>query len=63
MFKNLINGKKYVGSSENLRRRFLEYFDSNYLLRKKCMNICDALLKHDYSNFSIEILEYCEPSK
>jgi group I intron endonuclease len=27
------------------------------------MYICRALLKHGYSNFSLEILEYCEPSK
>ena len=27
------------------------------------MAICCALLKHGYSNFSLEILEYCEPSK
>jgi hypothetical protein len=27
MFKNLINGKKYVGSSENLKRRLAEYLN------------------------------------
>jgi len=27
------------------------------------MYICRALLKHGYSNFSLEILEYCESSK
>jgi len=27
------------------------------------MAICRALLKYGYSNFSLEILEYCEPSK
>jgi group I intron endonuclease len=27
------------------------------------MNICRALLKHGYSNFSFEILEYCEVSE
>jgi len=27
------------------------------------MNICKALIKHDYSNFSLTILEYCEPDK
>ena len=26
------------------------------------MNICRALLKHGYSNFSLEIIEYCEVS-
>jgi group I intron endonuclease len=27
------------------------------------MVICRALLKHGYSNFSLTIIEYCEPSK
>ena len=40
MFKNLINGKKYVGSSENLRVRFMRYFNNNYLLRNTSMYIC-----------------------
>lgn len=26
------------------------------------MNVCDALLKYGYSNFSLFILEYCEPN-
>ena len=58
MFKNLINNKRYIGSSENLSRRFSEYFNVNHLLSKKSMAICCALLKHDHSNFSLEILEY-----
>ena len=33
MFKNSINGKRYIGSSENLNRRFGEYFNENYLLK------------------------------
>jgi group I intron endonuclease len=63
MFKNLINGKRYIGSSENLNRRFLQYFNINYLIRDNCMQICRAILIYGYSNFSIEILEYCEPAK
>lgn len=27
------------------------------------MNICNALLKYGYSNFSLTILEYCKPNK
>jgi len=60
MFKNSINGKRYIGSSDNLKRRFCEYFNTNYLLRNPSMGICCALLKHGSSNFSITILEYCE---
>jgi group I intron endonuclease len=60
---NLLNGKSYVGSSVNLSIRLLQYFNTNYLLRNICMIICRAMLKHGYSNFSLTILEYCEPNK
>ena len=63
MWTNLINDKRYVGSSENLKIRFSQYFNVNYLKRNNNLYICRALLKHDYSNFSLEILEYCEPDK
>jgi len=63
MWKNLINKKQYIGSSENLRARFLKYFNTNYLLRNTSMYICRALFKDGYSNFSLIIIEYCEPSK
>ena len=49
--------KKYVGSSENLRVRFIRYFNNNHLLSNTSMNICKALIKHGYSNFSLTILE------
>jgi len=60
MWKNLVNDKQYIGSSDNLRRRFKEYFNENCLLKNKNMTICCALLKHGHSNFSLIILEYCE---
>jgi group I intron endonuclease len=63
MWTNLINGKRYIGSSENLNRRFSEYFNTNHLNRYNYMYICRALLKHGYFNFSLTILEYCEPEK
>lgn len=46
----------------NLRRRFKEYFNVNHLLRNKHLAICAALAKYGYSQFSVEILEYCDPS-
>jgi len=33
------------------------------LLKRSKSHICSALLKHGTSNFSLEILEYCEPDK
>jgi excinuclease UvrABC nuclease subunit len=59
-FTNTINGKRYVGSSNNLRIRLLQYFNTNHLLKNTSMPICRALLKHGYSNFSLEILEFCK---
>lgn len=39
--------------------RFLDYFQSRVLLKNKTP-IHNALLKYGYSNFRLEILEYCE---
>jgi hypothetical protein len=60
MWINKLNGKKYVGSSVNLRRRLLEYFNVNRLLNENSMPINVALLKYGYSNFSLTILEFCD---
>lgn len=53
MFTNLTNGKRYIGSSGNLSRRFSEYLNIHYLIRANTMVICNALLKHGYSKFSL----------
>jgi group I intron endonuclease len=63
MWTNSKNGKRYIGSSENLTKRFIQYFNTNHLLTNTCMYICRALLKHGFENFSLEILEYCSPDK
>lgn len=59
LWTNVINSKKYVGSSVNLKRRLLEYYNVNRLLVEKSMPINIALLKYGYHNFSLSILEYC----
>lgn len=59
LWENKINNKKYVGSSVDLKRRLLEYYNINRLLREKSMLIHIALLKYGYSNFSLTILEFC----
>jgi hypothetical protein len=66
MLTNKINGKRYIGSSVNLRRRVLEYFNLGRLLRDPSMLINTSLLrevrgllKYGYYNFSFEVLEYC----
>lgn len=60
MWTNNLNGKKYIGSSVNLRRRLLEYYNVNRLLNEKSMTINIALLKYGYHNFSLTILEFCD---
>ena len=59
MWTNKLNGKKYVGSSLDLRRRLLEYYNVNRMLNEKSMPINVALLKYGYTNFSFTILEIC----
>lgn len=61
---NKINGKCYVGSSTNLSNRFYWYFNLKVMTTNEVVSqIARALLKYGYSNFQLEILEYCEPSK
>lgn len=60
MWTNKLNGKKYVGSSVDLRRRLLEYYNVNRMLNEKSMAINVALLKYGYTNFSLTILEICD---
>lgn len=60
---NIITGKSYIGSSINLARRFSDYYSIAYLengVKKGSSIIYNSLLKHGYSNFSLDILEYCE---
>lgn len=60
MWINKANGKKYVGSSVNLKRRLLEYYNVKRLLNENSMRINRALLKYGYHNFSLTILEICD---
>lgn len=52
LWTNKINGKRYVGSSLDLYRRFMQYYNIQYLIRAcEFSLIYKALLKHGYSNF------------
>jgi len=59
---NKVNNKEYIGSAIDLRTRFYVYY-SIKRLNNSNMIIYKALLKHGYSNFSLEILEYCSSSE
>lgn len=56
---NKINNKTYIGSSITLSDRLLDYYQMSQLMRER-RPIDLALLKYGYSNFRLEILEYCE---
>jgi group I intron endonuclease len=57
---NKINNHTYVGSSTNLASRMRNYLNKAFLKSKQNINmpIIKALLKYDYENFSLWILEY-----
>jgi group I intron endonuclease len=60
---NNINGKSHVGSSRYLSHSFSIYYSLDDLRKVKgSIIIYRALLKYGHSNFSLDILEYCECS-
>jgi len=57
---NTNNNQSYVGSSVDLRVRFVSYYNINHIISNSSMLICRALYKYNYSSFRLEILEYCK---
>jgi len=59
------NNNSYIGSSINLSKRLRSYFNYDIINSKSKGKslINDALVKHGYSKFTLEILEYCDVSK
>ena len=57
---NLLNNKKYIGSTHSLRKRFRQHF--NDLVKQKHPNIIlqRAFNKYGYKHFGFIILERCE---
>jgi len=62
---NLVNGKSYIGSSTSLYNRFRVYFSLGCLnnVRTGSSIISKALLKYGFKKFSLDIIEYCNPSQ
>lgn len=57
---NCLKGKMYVGSSDNLKRRFLEYLNPNRLiaeLKRGESIIYKALIKNGYKSFEFKVLD------
>jgi NADH-ubiquinone oxidoreductase chain 3 len=59
LWLNKENEKYYIGSSNNLTRRFSQYFNENYL-KTNDYYIQRALLNNKFNNFSLYVLEYCD---
>lgn len=57
---NKLTNDIYIGQSMNLANRFIKYFNLSYLKNRESLVISRALIKYGYSNFSLEILEYCD---
>ena len=60
---NLVNGKTYIGSSLNLKRRLKEYLNPLYItrnLQKGNSAILKALLKYGPLKFNFKVLETVE---
>lgn len=57
LWTNIIRGKQYIASSNNLGNRLNDYFRHSYIKTqtKRSSIICRALEKHGYSNFSLSI--------
>jgi group I intron endonuclease len=58
MWTNLKNKKCYVGSSVDLRRRMLEYYNVNRLLKVSSMVINNAILNMDTVILNFQLLNF-----
>lgn len=58
-WRNKITNDIYIGQSVDLAKRFIRYFNLSYLKNRETLVISRALIKYGYSNFSLDILEYC----
>lgn len=57
-FENIINGKLYIGQSQNIKKRI-----QHHIIAKDSLYFHRALKKYGYNNFNIYILEFAELDK
>jgi len=57
---NKTNGKDYLGSTSNAKRRLSQYYDFKTLSIFN-MPIYKAILKYGHSNFIFQVVEFSEP--
>lgn len=62
---NTLTGDSYIGSAVDLSKRLSVYYSEKSrqeVLNRSKSNILSAIQKYDHSNFTLEILEYCNPN-
>jgi group I intron endonuclease len=65
LITNTLNGKSYVGSSVDLKRRLSCYYSNTHMLcvlKRSMMLIYLSILKYGIKCFRLEIVEYCDVS-
>ena len=63
---NNLNGDSYIGSAIDLNKRLYQYYSLKLMelyLQKRKSYIYSAVIKYGYSNFTLEIIEYCDKLK
>jgi len=57
--KNLINGDFYIGSTQNLNKRYYTHLNHIRTNKNTCVKLIRAVNKYGEENFSFEIIEKC----
>lgn len=63
MFQNVLNGKAYIGRSNNLKHRYMEHMRLLRLGIEPCVKLRRAWEKYGEENFIYVILCYCDGSE
>jgi len=59
---NLINGDFYIGSTQNLYKRYYTHIRDIRSNKQSCVKLIRAINKYGESNFKFEIIDECEPN-
>lgn len=59
-YQNKINGKIYIGQSDNLERRYAQHIYDTTARPERGTGIDQAMAKYGRENFTYEIIEYCD---
>lgn len=63
LITNTITGRRYVGQSKNIKRRFMEHRTPNASLKHKGSIFIEDIKKYGIDSFRFEVLEECAESQ